>query len=262
MPTLKAYKNDPGYYILAWAPEVGNLTYQVNTEAESVLAAVGFEDGDELDWGVLNALKVAGLLYTGDEAPSIDLDSVDAFDPNDPLERLSEPDAEELLTELEALARVGPGQTDEIRSLLGLADTETAVIEAVAPGEVEATLEAELDARVEALIADDEHHSNLLGGMMETTFHAITSEDGEINLSTTVEGSDSRIPFFVEFVANEERGVHTVEIDTDTKMDWEMRAETYRMLADLLPVVESTLGEGGLSAADADRDVSIEYGYI
>jgi hypothetical protein len=58
------YVNNDGYYITARPSDVGNITYQTSKEAEELLVEIGYEDGDDIPWGVINPLRAAGLVYT------------------------------------------------------------------------------------------------------------------------------------------------------------------------------------------------------
>lgn len=79
MPTLKAYANDPGYYINARPPNIGNITYQLTDSATTFITDLGYGDEDDLPWGLISPLRGAGHVYThnqgptsGDETPDLD----------------------------------------------------------------------------------------------------------------------------------------------------------------------------------------------
>lgn len=118
MPTLNEYTNDDGYYILARPSDTGNITYQLKPRGEQILEKVGYQDGEEIGWQVINALKVPNLVYTGNEETADDDVSVDLD--KEEIEALSEEDAKQLLDELSSVPRIGDSQINEIKEILGL----------------------------------------------------------------------------------------------------------------------------------------------
>jgi hypothetical protein len=79
VPVLHSYIDDDGYYITARPSDVGNITYQVSEEAETLLSELDYRDEDDLPWGIINPLRSAGLIYTNsqgvdhhDDAPNLD----------------------------------------------------------------------------------------------------------------------------------------------------------------------------------------------
>lgn len=96
MPVYHSYVNDDGYYITARPSDVGNITYQTTTEADELLTELGYEDEDNLPWGLINPFRAAGLIFTNGQGVKADLDDAPDLDPSK-LESLSPSKAEELL---------------------------------------------------------------------------------------------------------------------------------------------------------------------
>lgn len=63
MPTLNAYNNKPGYYILA-AIDGNPITFQVTPGAGELLQKLGYNAGSELSWNVLYPLYEREEIYT------------------------------------------------------------------------------------------------------------------------------------------------------------------------------------------------------
>jgi len=70
MPKLHSYSEKDGFYILARPPDAGNITYQVSSKAKVVLQRFGYDEGNEISWDLINALRVPNLIYTGKNGTS------------------------------------------------------------------------------------------------------------------------------------------------------------------------------------------------
>lgn len=120
MPTLNEYTSDNGYYILARPSDSGNITYQLKPRGEQIVEKLDYKHGEEIGWQVINALRVPGLVYTGDEGTTDDNMIVDLN--NEEIDALSEEDARQLLDELSSVPRIGESQMDNIEQVLGIGD--------------------------------------------------------------------------------------------------------------------------------------------
>lgn len=120
MPVLYEYKNDPGYYIKARPPGVGNITYKVKEEGYALVEDLDLVPEGDLSWEIINMFKVLGLVYT-DESGVLGPD--EGYEP-DPAEieklSISEEAAVELLETFEGFTDLSPGQRDELCSILGI----------------------------------------------------------------------------------------------------------------------------------------------
>jgi hypothetical protein len=117
VPTLNEYADDDGYYIRARPSDAGNVTYQLKPQGARILEKVGYENEDEIDWQVLNALRIPNLLYTG-ESGTTDNELPVGLDKN--VASLSEQKAKRLLSELGSISQVDRAQTDELENILGI----------------------------------------------------------------------------------------------------------------------------------------------
>jgi len=101
MPVYHSYVDDDGYYITARPSDVGNITYQTTTEADTLLTELGYRDEDDLPWGLINPFRAAGLIFTNGQGVKADLDDAPDLDPSK-LDKLSASKAEELLAYFES----------------------------------------------------------------------------------------------------------------------------------------------------------------
>jgi hypothetical protein len=120
MPVLHSYVNKAGLYITARPSDVGNVTYQTTSEADEFIRSLGYEDGDNLPWGLINPLRSAGMIYTNNQGVDQDLGEVPHLDPSE-LPELSEDEKQQLLSYLESRGDVPKEVYEHIR---GLSDIE------------------------------------------------------------------------------------------------------------------------------------------
>lgn len=118
MPTFKSYVSDPGYYINARPSDVGNITYQVDSEAADFILKLGYEDEDELPWGVVKPLRVAGLIYTNQQGVTEADEDIPGLDPSK-LPSMSKREREELLEYLDGRGDIDHDVVEGLRSQIG-----------------------------------------------------------------------------------------------------------------------------------------------
>lgn len=97
MPVFHSYKNKSGYYITARPSDVGNITYQIRSEAEDILTDLGYGDEEDLPWGLINPLRSAGLVYTQGQGTVQEPADAPELDPSK-LPQISEDELQELFT--------------------------------------------------------------------------------------------------------------------------------------------------------------------
>lgn len=120
MPTINEYKDGSGLFILARPSDIGNITYQVTSIAEEILRKLGHEDGDDVDWRTIQALKVAKLVYTGEQGVD-DSDEVDfVAEMQDSIEDITEEQARTLLDELRERASLSDSRLEDVEDVLGV----------------------------------------------------------------------------------------------------------------------------------------------
>ncbi|MDL0118278.1 hypothetical protein PNQ29_08440 [Halobacterium salinarum] len=117
--------NDDGLYIKARPSDVGNITYQTKSEVDAILKDLGYEDGDDIPWGLINPFRAAGMIYTRGEGVKVDLGDAPDLDPNK-LENLSESEAEELLSYLESRDDVPQRVLEKLREKIESGSTGNA----------------------------------------------------------------------------------------------------------------------------------------
>jgi hypothetical protein len=115
VPTFKSYVSDPGYYINARPSDVGNITYQIDSEAAKFILTLGYENEDELPWGLVKPLRVAGLVYTNSQGVTEDDEGIPGLDPSK-LPSLSKNDREELLEYLDGRGDIDNDVLEGFRS--------------------------------------------------------------------------------------------------------------------------------------------------
>jgi hypothetical protein len=121
MPVLHSYVNKAGLYITARPSDVGNVTYQTTSEADEFIRSLGYEDGDNLPWGLINPLRSAGMIYTNNQGVDQDLGEAPHLDPSE-LPELSEDERQQLLSYLESRGDVPKEVYEHIKGLSDKAD--------------------------------------------------------------------------------------------------------------------------------------------
>jgi hypothetical protein len=257
VPTLRSYVDTSGHYIRAWAPDVGNITYQVSTDANPILSDVGFESGDEIPWTVVSALRAAGLVYIGDG--ETDTPDGNSFDPDNQLEELCSETAGQLLSQLESLPTVGPDEVEEIERILNI-DSD---VDNPSTTRTE-DLSQEVSIRCHELVRTGGYTSSILEQGDLNTFTVSRKKDREYRLRTNVaDFNQSHGWLFIYYNVIENIGLDSVEVAVDPgrgdiEMDWEMRAEVHKLIADFLPIVTSALRHKNIAMGEPDREVSMD----
>ena len=245
MPTLNEYTNDDGYFIRARPSNTGNITYQLKQRGEQIIEKVGYQDGDQIGWQVINALKVPNLVYTGDGGTTDDDISVDLD--KEEIEALSKEDARRLLDELSSVPRVGDSQTDEIEEILGVSggtipDTEI-VMETIGLALHEQGI---ITKRIPSVISDVEN--------IGVTNFLIVSDvrDGDnIILEITILGDlgdrfEKERGFLTQIQVSENRGIVSYATEINMELTIELITEFQKLMVDMLPTIVSELESMGI----------------
>lgn len=117
MPTFKSYVSKEGYYINARPSDIGNVIYQIKSTAEDFVCDLGYEDGNELPWGIVKPLCAAGLVYTNSQGVEDVAGDVPDLDPTR-LPELSETEAKQLLSYLEQRSDIPDHVLHQLRSTI------------------------------------------------------------------------------------------------------------------------------------------------
>ncbi|WP_049905879.1 hypothetical protein [Halorubrum californiense] len=147
MPTFKTYVNKQGYYINARPSDVGNMTYQVDTEAADFILKLGYEHEDELPWGVVKPLRVAGLIYTNQQGVAEDNEDIPELDPSK-LASMSNLEQDKLLAYLDGRGDIDDRVIENLRSQIGGSKDDAEILTNAIEDELERSVEVEI-SRVE-----------------------------------------------------------------------------------------------------------------
>jgi len=246
VPTLNKYSNDDGYYILARPSDSGNITYQLKPRGEQILEKVGYQDGEEIGWQVISALKVPNLVYTGDEGTtdndiSVDLDKEE-------IEALSEEDAKQLLDELSSVPRVGESQTDEIEEILGVSGKCGYKLDILGEN-VERTIQKQkiMNDRVPEIVSDDttSEEGSIIMGMDMREFSG-TKADYEIWIIGTLGKMFNGGVFMIRIGFNWSQGLIFCTTEADGELTTELVTNYQKLMADILSVVVTELESLGI----------------
>jgi hypothetical protein len=146
VPTFKSYVNKDGYYINARPSNVGNITYQIDPEAAAFVRKLGYDSDDELPWGIVKPLRVAGLIYTNEQGVAADDEGVPGLDP-DKLPTLSDTEREKLAAYLDERGDVSAAVRDRFRSLLDTGTSDADTLAASLSQKFDTDVEVEIDRR-------------------------------------------------------------------------------------------------------------------
>lgn len=257
MPSLRSYKNDPGYYIRARPPEVGNINYKIKDEGYSLVEALELPAKDEISWDTINALKAMKLIYT-DGSGVIGPD--DGFQPN-PEEAakhaLSEEEAKDVLATIRSNHDLTDAELAEIRNILGISETGT-------------DFEA-LGVRVETWV------QNAVSKEIVPTERTVECDPSQVNVSVTVKrGQDDAFTGFSVSLyegensslfstlthhigATEEDGLQWWKVAYDEEFPWGERAELDTQVVNIRGLIVAAFKMHDVDPGDATRDPETEY---
>lgn len=119
MPTFNQLKDKSGYYIYAWTPETGNITYKLKSEADPIIKGYGLRHEDEISWDVIKSLKFLRLIYT-DGSGTLEVGDFEP-DPNQLQETsLTRNQAKALLKTIQEHYDLSDNQLETLCSILGI----------------------------------------------------------------------------------------------------------------------------------------------
>jgi hypothetical protein len=280
MPKLNAYTNDPGYFIRAWGPDIGNITYQIKPMGEKVLSDVGYSDEDDLPWPVVNALRAAKLVETGSDQPDKYADQTDDFEPDVEAVEIDSEKAAKIFDLLKTETSVDGDRLDRAQSALGVElqssdSTDTDDNSHSYPDKIKRRVKHEIDS-------DTEHSSTLFNPEHEVDVIApeIKREsEGEywakVGFSLVINGGTKQARLgmvFVKIFHKLRHGITDIEVVIDSwesyddtggfEQAWGLRAEVNAILADLLPIMESVLNEEEYIAGGATGQVNVSIEHL
>jgi len=247
VPTLNEYADEDGYYILARPSDTGNITYQLKPRGEQIVEKVGYQDGEEIGWQVISALKIPNLVYTGDEG-AINNDTAVDLDKEE-IDALNEEDAKQLLDELSSVPRVGDSQADKIQEILGVSGDSGYKLDML--GEhVETTLREQgiMNDRVPEIVSNDEsfEEGSIIMGIDLREFENRQETDYEIwiygKLGKLFEGEE----FSISIGFRQNKGLISCTTVADGKLTTELVTNYQKLMADILSVVVTELESLGI----------------
>lgn len=253
MPTLNAYKNDPGYYIRAWTPDQGNINYKLYSDGNRIVEGYDLRDGDEISWPTIHSLKAVGAIYT-DGSGTLGPDDFKPLDKS--TKSLTQEEAEELLRTI--LDQVDPSE-DEIEELCDILDIER-------PESREAELERELRSRIEEVggITELDTDKSLNGEIENASMSVDVSDYTDDEESSVMYGISI---FLLGDVELDHPGMarHDIRLCQEHGLEgwhfahsgddpWKVHAEMSSQKSVLLPVVLDWFDELGLQYGLPDED--------
>lgn len=273
MPTLKEYKNKKGHYINAWVSEGGNVTYQVEPEASTILTKIGYQDQDELPWVVIRALRVVGVVGIGGNENRSGIGS-DDFEPEAELDDVSSDIAERLYSELEQLSRINADDLNQANSLLGI---ETSKDPSQSKFERrKESLESTLSGQLAKMARDDDYTSIIFSEkqqhVLEFTAHDHTDiAHGGYKIKGGFEVDDGGFGIIMISVwGDDDNGIAQIEAQIapwgqqsdNSSFDWEMRAQVHTAIGEILPALQTSLQNSGFKSGSARDNVEININPI
>lgn len=243
MPTLNKYKNEPGYFIRAWAPETGNITYQIRREGNPIVEDYGLHDGDEISWDIIRTLKTLGLVSTN-ESGIIPPD--DDFEPDQEeveVTSLTEQEAYELIDALQSHQEISSDKLVNICSILGVEPPVTKLDK----------LENSLEKDIQKLIAQEQLPvEHTLGDTSPENVLLVVSindireetQNGELGVNMIImDGADTNgLVYHWAFVC-QEHGIETWEIHYNDTVSWSEKGEVLRQEGQLISALAISLQE-------------------
>ena len=264
MPTFNQLKDKSGYYIRAWTPDTGNITYKLKSEADPIIKGYGLRHEDEISWDVIKSLKLLRLIYTDGSG----IIEVGDFEPDpDQLEEtsLSKQQAKSLLSTIQQHHDLTQDQLETICSILGIN----------VPGLETDRLENTIGNRVESLLSQNSLPTayTLNGRDTDNLSHYLvvknmTEEDsGQIGLRIQLFTDDSKSSDPLKgaiFLSDETVVTHDVFISLDqgitkwlTSFDnersWEAKSEALCQVGQLMTIIIEQLKSAGINLGHPDE---------
>jgi len=237
MPTFNEYVDERGYYIRARPYNSGNITYQIKPTAEVILEKLGYEDGDEINWQTIQALKVPNLIHTGKQGTTDD--DVDFTAVRESVDDLTTEQARTLLKELRSQATLSNSQSQEIEEILDVqSELQLSRLEENITGALEHAGKAgELSS---IAVTDYEFEVDVSDQRDE-------SENGLCNISITGSlGEPFNEPYQHGIFVCQEHGVEHWRFRGNFDQSWGFKSEMYRQMGVLLPIIIEELEQLGI----------------
>lgn len=261
MPYLYEYKNNPGYYIRARPPEVGNINYKIEEKGYPLIEDLGLPEEEEISWDTIKVLKALKLIYT-DESGT--LGPGEGFEP-DPEEveklSLSTEEAEKLLNTIRDHRRLTPSELKEIQSILRL-DTSKE--------RSNLDIDAVKDAISDAISRQIENEEIPIQETLDCTHREVKHSVGVIRTADNAvggisvsfnPGEEPRLnPALTHHIGlSEEAGIEWWKIGVKADLTWETRAELCRQKGHLLKIVVESLDKEMVDIGSPEEPLEMEF---
>lgn len=262
VPTFNSYTGESGYYIRACPPDTGNITYQIEPQGERILKRLGFDDGDEVGWAVIQSLKVVDLVYTGDSGVP-GSDDTETFQPEDATtEGLPEERVASLYEELSDLHTIDDSQVNKIQEILNISLDKTLDVP-----------QAEIQEQVQSL-----YHSSEIPASLQTFDNdeprvSVSRDNGRsrpevitiriAHMAYSNAPSEEYSPAYLIFKLRVRAGsISEVMITSDLESSWEIQADVYRYLGAVLPSIVNSFRRNNVEIDSSWSDISIKFEYL
>lgn len=229
MPNIHEYKNDPGYFIYAQPPDVGNVTYGIDESAYPVFDELGYEDGDSISWRIIQVLKYTGLEDTEGEGTTPDTDPITVNKEDDP----TTTDRERFFELVMDIADLPDEETITVREMLELEPVnESNTIE----DHWNSIVEKRLQTQLKKSISDMDTTHLLNGGENNQKSIAVLEfiDRGESDQDYAVileDGSDIDDGTFVEYLITIESEKFIADINRQSTLSEASRTEAFGHIA-------------------------------
>jgi len=224
VPTIREYKNKPGYYIYARPSDAGNVTYGIDEVAYPIFEKSGYTHRDPISWRIIRVLKILGLDDTDGEGATPDVEP-EKFEELIKTDDLKHQQFFELLKQFTVITAE---EEQDVLETLGLATDKNN------PKEHRMSFEERLNTRMDELLSKMETQHLLSGGEHDdrTIDVMVIGEQSDIDadLLFTLEDDYQTVPdgVFVEYYVALNDDGYTVEIDPRRSMKFEERAEIFQ----------------------------------
>lgn len=261
MPTLNEYTDRGGYYIRAHAPEIGNITYQLSPQGRQIVEKVGYRDGDDIGWQVINALKIPGFIYTENSEKTDDDISADLN--GNKLDVLSEEDAKQLLDELSSVPQVGGSQSEEIGDILGVS-----LNSGPKPAEVAAaidsvicenfTLRRNVTEAIDKSVLEQGYATGpyetklIINSIQSSNNESKNNKKFELILSGLIANSSISGDFTIKMYFRKNNKIYSITSYLDSVITPNIASKFYKVMSDLFTVATCELGLKGVNLGIQD----------
>lgn len=224
MPTIREYKNKPGYYIYARPSDVGNVTYGIDEVAYPIFKKLGYTHGDPISWRIIRVLKILDLDDTdeGGVTPDVEPEKFEELIETDDLEH------QQFFELLKQFTSISAEEEQDVLEALGLTTIKSN------HKEHRMSFEERLNTRMNELLSEMETQHLLSGGEHDgRAIHVMAigdQSDIDADLLFTLEDNYQTVPdgVFVEYYVTLNHRGYTVEIDPRRFLKFEERAEVFQ----------------------------------